>query len=310
MLPAYEPMLAVPAAEPFSSDDWLFEPKWDGIRAMVAWEGSAARLTGRRGVDITARYPELAGLEAPHPVVADGEIIALGPDGLPSFEALQRRMHLQDPGAEVNRTPVTFVAFDLVHDGEPIVGLPIEERRHRLEGLDLPSGYVVSESVAGDGLALWEVVRQRDLEGIVAKRLGSPYRPGARSPDWRKIANVRYAKAVVGGFTPGEGGRSGTFGALLLGQWDGDRLRFVGAVGTGFSDRDLGEIRTALDAAASSGSPFHDDPALPAATWVEPTLVASVGYRDWTSAGRLRQPRFRGFTDDPVEAITVEAEGR
>ena len=135
------------------------------------------------------------------------------------------------------------------------------------------------------------------------------YQPGLRSPDWRKIANLSFAKAVVGGFTPGEGGRRGTFGALVLGQWDGDRLRFVGSVGTGFSDRDLGAIREALDASAITDTPFHDDPGLPGATWVEPALVASIGYRDWTSAGRLRHPRFRGFTGDPVEGITLSAEG-
>ncbi|MCB2222538.1 MAG: non-homologous end-joining DNA ligase [Actinobacteria bacterium] len=303
-------MLAVPAAAPFSDDAWLFEPKWDGVRALAAWDGTALRLFGRRGDDVTARYPELQGLTVPVPAVLDGEIIALGADGLPSFEALQRRMHRDAPGDEVARTPVTFVAFDLLHSGEPLTALPLEERRGRLGALTLPAGYVVSESVRGEGEALWAAVADRDLEGIVAKRLASPYRQGERSPEWRKVANVAFAKAVVGGFTPGEGGRRGTFGALLLGQWDGPALRFVGAVGTGFSDFDLREIRRALDTAVSGTCPFHDDPAPgEGAAWVHPALVASVGYRNWTQAGRLRHPRFRGFTGDPVEAITWSEEG-
>ena len=173
----------------------------------------------------------------------------------------------------------------------------------------MPPPVVIGDAVRGDGPALWEAVRERGMEGIVAKRLDSPYRPGVRSPDWRKIANVPTMRAVVGGFTPGEGGRSRTFGSLLLGLWRGDDLRWIGSVGTGFGDSELIAIRSALDKMTRPVAPFAADPDLPPATWVEPVLVASVGYREWTTAGRLRHPRFRGFTDDPAQTLTREAEG-
>jgi bifunctional non-homologous end joining protein LigD len=305
-------MLAVAYPSAFADPGWWFETKWDGVRALVVWDGTRPRVKGRRGGDITHRYPELAGFSAGPPLILDGEIVLLGDDGVPSFEGLQSRMHLEDPAAAARLAaehPVAYVAFDVLHHGGSLVSEPLRRRREVLESLVLPPPVAVPEVVEGDGPALWEAVVARGLEGIVAKRRDSPYRPGVRSPDWRKIANVRVARAVVGGFTPGEGGRRGTFGALLLGLWDGPALRFVGSVGTGFSDRDLGQIRAALDESKADLPPFHPDPGLPpGAIWVHPALVASVGYRDWTSAGRLRHPRFRGFTGDPVGEVTVEAE--
>jgi bifunctional non-homologous end joining protein LigD len=143
---------------------------------------------------------------------------------------------------------------------------------------------------------------------MVAKRSGSPYRPGIRSADWRKVAHLHTVRAVVGGYTAGERGRAGTFGALVLGLWDGARLRWIGNVGTGFSDRDLIAIREALGEMQSAVSPFHPDRELPTVVPVEPVLVAAVGYRNWTNAGRIRHPRFRGFTDDDPAAATWEAE--
>jgi bifunctional non-homologous end joining protein LigD len=156
---------------------------------------------------------------------------------------------------------------------------------------------------------LWEFVLDRGLEGMVAKRIGSEYRPGVRSPDWRKIHNLHTVRALVGGYTPGERGRSRTFGALLLGLRDGDKLRWIGAVGTGFSDMALASIRAGLDQNRRAASPFHPDSEIPSATWVEPYLVAAVEYSAWTGAGRLRRPVFKGFTDDDPETITWEAEG-
>ena len=307
--PRYLPMLATPWPGPFDDDAWAFEAKWDGIRALVTWDG-AVTITGRRGDDLTGRYPELTGLGGSRPFVVDGEIVSLGRDGRPSFEMLQQRIGIADPGASrraAGETPVTLVAFDLLFDGTPLIDLPYRERRRRLEALRLP--VPISEATVAEGTALFEAVRGRGLEGLVAKRLDSPYRPGVRSPDWRKIANLRTVRAVVGGFTAGEGGRRGTFGALVLGLWHEGTLRWIGSVGTGFRDRDLAAIRAALDEMATPHCPFSPHRDLPAATWVEPSLVASVGFREWTSAGRVRQPRFRGFTDDPVESVTWEAEG-
>ncbi|MDX1691612.1 MAG: non-homologous end-joining DNA ligase [Acidimicrobiia bacterium] len=300
-------MLAVPWAGPFSDPDWTFEPKMDGIRAVVTVDGTDVAVRGRRDVDITVRYPELQGLRTPGAaVVVDGEIVAIE-DGVPSFERLQRRMHLGDPDAvrrAAAEVPVQFVAFDLLYRDEPLVDLPLEARRERLAELDLGSAMEIVPAIDGDGEALWESVVARGLEGMVAKRRGSRYRPGARSPDWRKVPHVRVTEAVVGGYTPGEGGRRATFGALLLGRWDGDALRYVGSVGTGFGEADGRAIRAALDEMETGVSPFHPDDGLPrGAVWVEPVLVASIGYRDTTVAGRLRHPRFRGFTDDDPASV-------
>jgi bifunctional non-homologous end joining protein LigD len=153
-------------------------------------------------------------------------------------------------------------------------------------------------------------VRDRGLEGIVAKRVDSRYEPGVRSGSWRKIPAYRWVRTVVGGFTKGEGGRSGTFGALLVGLWTGGRLRYVGSLGSGFSDRDLGAIREALDEMTVDEAPFIDPAGLPrGATFVVPSLVAAVQFREWTSAGRLRGPSFKGFTDDPLDSVTWDEEG-
>lgn len=310
-LPRYRPMLATPWPAAFDDDGWQFEPKWDGIRALVACDGDRVEVRGRRGDEVTARYPEItAGRGARRPCVLDGEIVAFDDSGLPSFERLQRRIHVSEPGRAVRlagEVPVTFVAFDLLHDGEPLLDVPLADRRARLESLE--GTVTVTTAVVGRGTALWAAVTERHLEGIVAKRLDSPYRPGARSADWRKVSHLSRVRAVVGGFTPGEGGRSGSFGALLLGLWDGDRLRFVGAVGTGFDELRLGGIGSALGELETPVCPFHPG-GLPAGSrWVEPSLVAVVGMREWTSAGRLRQPRFLGFAADPHDTVTWDDEG-
>jgi len=310
-LPRFKPMLAVPWASPFSDPDWTFETKWDGMRAIVSW-GGALSIRTRTGADATPRYPELMGLAFSESVVLDCEIVALDEAGVPSFERLQKRMHLSGVDRVARaavETPVTLVAFDLLYRGHSVVDAPLEERRALLADLQAGPPMTMSESIDGDGLALWEAITARDIEGVVAKRLGSRYRPGTRSPDWRKIANVRDMRALVVGFTPGEGGRAGGFGALVLALDDGEAVRWVGNVGTGFTDAQVASIRSALDLMVSDRPRFHETDGLPEATWVEPMLVASIGYRDWTAAGRLRHPRFRGFTDDLSDAITWEAEG-
>ncbi len=143
----------------------------------------------------------------------------------------------------------------------------------------------------------------------MAKRYGSTYRPGARSPNWRKIPHIHRTRAVVGGFTESEGTRTGVFGALLLGLWDGDRLRYVGSVGTGFDDASARAIRSALDEMVTGESPFHEDEAIPVGTLVHPHLVAEIAYKQWTRAGRLRAPSFKGFSDRPHESATWAEEG-
>jgi len=305
-------MLAVRRNEPFVDPAWGFEVKWDGVRTILSYDGAVVRLTSRRGNDATTRYPELGAFVAASPTILDGEIVAFGSSGRPSFERLQQRMNLASPidvRKAMESVPVTFVVFDILYQAQPLIDLPWVERRARVGALDLPPPFAATEWVDGDPAALWRFVNERGIEGIVAKRLASPYRPGVRSPDWQKIAVFRTMRAVVGGFTEGEGGRAGTFGALLVGLWDGVVLRWVGAVGSGFSDAALAAIRAALDEMTVADCPFAGDPQMPEATWVHPQLVAAVQFKEWTAAGRLRAPSFRGFVGDPPETITWETEG-
>lgn len=302
-------MLAVPWDAPFSDPDWCFELKWDGVRCLAAVTSDGVTLRSRMGNDVSSRYPEIAGLDLPGGVVLDGEVVALDERGHPSFERLQGRMSLpQNPPGQAP-LPVTYVVFDLLHDGESLVGNPLSERADRLAGLELPDQIVKGDRFENSE-AVWDFVIANDLEGIVAKRLASRYEGGRRSPDWRKIGYFKQVRAIVGGYTAGTGGRTSTFGSLLLGLADGDRLRWIGAVGSGFSDGSLRAIRTALDEMAIDESPFRADAGMPSGcTWVEPQLVAMVRYKQWTAAGRVRAPSFKGFTDTPLDAVTWAVEG-
>jgi bifunctional non-homologous end joining protein LigD len=302
-------MLATPWPAPFDDDGWVFELKWDGVRCIATVVGGRLDLRSRRGNDMTLRYPELIGVDLPDGTVLDGEIVALDERGRPSFERLQGRMN-RVPGVQETLTPVTYVIFDLLAMERSLVDAPLEERTARLSALELPAPLIVADRYPGRSGPVWQFVLSQDLEGIVAKRLGSSYQPGVRSPDWRKIGNFKQLRAVVGGFSNGTGGRLSTFGALLLGLYEGERLRWIGSVGSGFDDRALAAIRAALDEMAVSECPFHPDAEMPkATTWVQPRLVAMVRYKQWTAAGRVRAPSFLGFTDDPVDAVTWDREG-
>lgn len=292
---SYAPMLATRVDSPFSDSAWSFEPKWDGYRLLVEWDGRAMTLRTRSGR--TFDHEAFGDPPADYPVVLDGELIAYDETGVPRFELLQR-------GA----TSVAYVVFDILYDDAEVIGEPLEARRERLSRLDLPSPFIRSGVVSGDGEALYEAVKANGLEGIVAKRFGSVYRPGARSQDWRKVSIRRTVRAVVGGFTPGEGSRAATFGSLLVGLRSGDRLRWTGAVGTGFDDPTLSAMREALDEMRSEHCPFEPDSELPSgAVWVLPSLVVAVEFKEWTSAGRLRAPSFKGFPIGPAD--TWETEG-
>ena len=294
-------MLATPWPAPFVDDDWLFELKWDGVRCLLSSDPSGASLHSRAGNDMTSRYPQISRASFPHGVVLDGEIVAFGDDGLPSFEQLQ--------GAAYRSVRVSFVVFDLLHAGESLITEPLSARLRRLDDVDLPAVCIVPDRFEGDPAPLWDFVIQHDLEGIMGKRRGSVYRPGIRSPDWRKVSNWKQVRAVVGGFTAGTGGRSSSFGALLLGLWVEGGLRFIGSVGTGFDAAGLRAIRTALGQMTTPEPPFVPDQEIPPATWVEPQLVAVIRFKQWTAAGKLRAPSFRGFSDLPVRAASWLEEG-
>lgn len=329
-------MLATPAAEPPGGDGWAYEVKWDGVRALLTADRGEVRIEHRGGADATGRYPELAtpppGLRR-HRAVLDGEIVAFDERGRPSFQLLQRRMGLAREGtirARAAETPVAFVAFDLLWlDGRSLCDEPYEERRRLLAGLGVEDGnWQAPRHHVGDGSGLWRVVRERDLEGIVAKRLGSPYRPGRRSRDWVKVRNRRGQELVIGGWMPGSGSRAGRVGSLLVGHWDrspaearagGERQRLVyaGGVGTGFTEEALDRLTSLVEPIRRDECPFElgEDPRRKYAqrtrvrgagpVWVEPRLVCEVEFTEWTHEGTLRQPSFKGLRDDkdPREVV-------
>ena len=308
------PMMAS-VRDPFSHPDWLFEPKLDGIRAVAHVSGGEARLCSRRGTDLTATYPGLVAALGAQPVaeaIFDGEIVAFDDRGVPSFELLQQRMNLGgelDIAAAEARIPVTYMAFDLLHlDGFDLTGAALEERKESLARVLLPVGPVaLVEHFQAEGKEAYAGAVALGLEGVVAKRRGSRYLPGKRSDAWAKIKDRRTAEFVVAGFTPGEGARESTFGALLLGARDpGGALVYRGRAGGGFSDALLGELRATLDALATSTSPFPETPPEAAdATYVRPQLVVEVEYSEVTSAGHLRAPVFKRLRPDkaPEEAV-------
>jgi len=306
-------MLATPWPAAFSDADWLYEIKWDGVRLLLFWDGTRALLRTRRGRDATETYPELGGFTAPRPCVLDGEIVALDDTGRPSFERLQQRMNV----TEVRRSselagsiPLSYVLFDVLYEGDDLTAQPLAERRERLEGLELAAPCVVSDVVPGEGEDLFAFVTANQLEGMVAKRRSSRYQPGARSADWRKVPYRRQVKAVVGGFTLGDGSRSGTFGSLLVGLATTGGLRWIGAVGSGFPDSTLRAVRDALDLQTIDRCPFVEPPLVAApAVWVDPRLVAVVEFKEWTRAGRLRAPVFKGLSNADPDDVTWEAEG-
>jgi bifunctional non-homologous end joining protein LigD len=313
-----EPMLAkLQTTLPPDEDRWAFEIKWDGVRAIAFVEGGRIRLQARSGNDITPRYPEVGGLGpalGARPVVLDGEVVAFDENGRPDFGRLQTRMHIASDAAvrrRMKEVPATYVIFDVLHlDGTSTMGLPYEERRELLDGLGLngPSWRTPAYRV-GEGKALLDASRELELEGVVAKRLGSVYEPGRRSPTWLKIKNVYRQELVVGGWLPGEGGRSGRVGALLVGYHDEEgRLRYAGRVGSGFTEAELKRVKQKLDELATDGNPFEAGPKVPkGAHFTEPRLVAEVEFREWTRTGTLRAPTYQGLRED-VDPKRVERE--
>jgi bifunctional non-homologous end joining protein LigD len=312
------PMLAIAGRlpRPDQDDRWAYELKWDGVRILAHVGPERIRLVGRSGIDATIAYPELAGLAGAlggRTAVLDGEVAVIGPDGSSDFQALAPRMHVRSATRAYElsvRVPVTYVVFDvLAVDGHSTTALPYSQRREVLEGL-LPSGphWQVSPSFQGGGRDVLEASSRLGVEGIVAKRLDSPYRPGQRSPEWIKIKNLNTQEVVIGGYTVGDGRREGTFGSLLLGLPVPDGLTYVGAVGTGFDDAALGELSGQLRRLRRPDSPFVggvDPRHARAARWVEPQLVGEVAYGQWTADNRMRHPVWRGLRPDKIPAEVV-----
>lgn len=319
------PMLAKAGPIPPAREDaqWAYEIKWDGVRAVAFSEPGRLRLITRNGNDVTARYPELGRMNralSMHRAILDGEVVAFEENGShppkPSFAALQGRMHLTRD-AQVRRmakeAPVNYMAFDLLWlDGRSLMDLPYEERRAALRAL-LADGerWQVPDHVVGDGARVLAATREQGLEGIVAKRLDSPYEPGRRSGCWRKVKNTNRQELVIGGWLPGEGKRQGSIGALLVGVREDDDapFRFAGRVGTGFTDAELDRLGEMLGPLARDTSPFDEVPRavkIPReAVWVEPELVCEVEFIAWTREGVLRAPSYKGLRDDKPAALVV-----
>jgi DNA ligase D-like protein (predicted ligase) len=308
-----DPMLAVLTDRRFSDPDWIFERKLDGERIIVFRDGDSLRLMTRNGNDVSATYPELIEALARQRVgefVADGEVVAFDGD-VTGFSRLQGRMQIDDPdAARASGIAVFLYLFDLMHlAGRDLTGLPLRRRKVLLRAalrFDDPVRYTAHRNEQGE--AFFEEACDKGWEGLIAKDARAIYTHG-RSRDWLKFKCAQGQELVIGGFTEPEGSREG-FGALLLGYYEDDRLRYAGKVGTGFDDTFLRDFRKTLDERRKETSPF-DEPVEEKALWVSPDCVAEIGFTEWTEAGRLRHPRFLGLRRDKAgrDVVREEAPG-
>jgi bifunctional non-homologous end joining protein LigD len=316
-----EPMLATLSKNlPRDEDNYAFEVKWDGVRSIAYVEGGRARFESRRGGDITSRYPELRGLGpalSSTAAVLDGEIVAFEGER-PSFERLQRRMHVSNERAVrrlMGEVPVVYVIFDLLWlEGHSTLELPYRERRKLLDEL-APQGpsWQTPAAHGGGGTELLDATKRLELEGVVAKRLDSSYEPGRRSRAWLKVKNHNSQEFVIGGWAAGKGARSTSLGALLIGYYESTepdaRLKYAGRVGTGLTETELRRLVELLDPLRRDTSPFSPTPRVKDAVFVEPELVTEVEFTEWTSAGAVRAPVYLGLRDDrdPRDVVREDA---
>jgi bifunctional non-homologous end joining protein LigD len=310
-------MLARSGKLPRDEDRYGFEVKWDGIRTIAFCDHGHLYLQGRNFTDFTPRYPELRELPrtlGARRLVLDGEVVALDEEGRPSFERLQSRMHLASESAVRRRMadlPVTFVIFDLLYlDGHSTLALSYEDRRNLLERLELEGpSWRTPGYHRGEGRALLDATGRLGVEGVVAKRLDCPYEPGRRASGWIKVKNVLEQDVVIGGWTPGAGGRSGRIGALAVGVMDEGRLVYAGKVGTGFTEATLALLARELEPLRREESPFEGRQPPKGTIFVAPQLVVAVELREWTRTGTLRAPSFKGLRYDKDAQDCIREEG-
>jgi bifunctional non-homologous end joining protein LigD len=312
------PMLAETGDAPFTHPDWLYEPKLDGYRVLAFVEGERVSLRSRKGLDLTPVFPEVVAelaQQAVSTVVLDGEIVAFGRDGRPSFDALQDRAQLKtarEIAAAARATPCVFYCFDLLHfAGVNLRQSPYVARRRYLAQCLLPSAHVQLVHAEADGDALYAAALASGFEGVLAKRRDSPYQPGRRSPSWRKIKSAVTAEFVIGGYTQGKGARA-PLGAVLVGYWEKGKLRYASHVGSGFDAATLAGLKRRLEPLTTARKPFAEDPELNSpTTWVKPELVAEVRFAGWTADDHLRAPVFVRLRDDVApKAVTRRAAAR
>ncbi len=316
------PMLATAIDEPFDGPEWLFEIKWDGYRAVAFIESGKVRLVSRNQNELTARYPELKDLPdfvKAKNAILDGEVVALDEQGRASFSLMQQRTGFR-PGGRRTATnadvPVLYYAFDLLYlDGFDWRRVPLEIRKKKLASILVTGDFLrYSDHYERRGKALFEIARQKGLEGILAKKRDSIYQE-RRSSEWLKIKIRHRLEAVIGGYTQPEGSRA-HFGSIVLGLYDKQgRLIHVGQAGSGFNQESLAEISQLLKKRETKQKPFYGDvEALRRVTWVKPELVAEIEYAEWTEGAsggtgpKLRAPVFLGLRDDkdPKDCLLEE----
>lgn len=287
------PMLATLVDEPFRRAGWVNEEKYDGYRALAYKRGRRVRLWSRNAIDRTADFAPIAEALArlAGDFVLDGEIVAFDAAGVSRFQRLQRR-ELGEP------VPLVYAIFDCLEaGGEPLLSRPLSERRRRLEKIVPARSRVLlrSRRLSADGLAAFAAARKAGWEGIVCKSDASRYEPGCRSKSWLKVKVRKESEFVIGGFTDPGGSRE-HFGALLVGLFEGEKLRYAGKVGTGYSQKILADVSRRFR--PSDLCPFLARPKEKAAHWVKPELVAQIGFTEWTEDGKLRHPTFLGLRSD------------
>jgi len=311
-----KPMLAEVGEAARSNPQWRYEPKLDGYRVIAFVQGGAVRLQSRRGLDLTACFPELAAdlaAQAAGQMILDGEIVALDAAGRPSFNALQNRAQLKtaaEIAAAQRDTPVVLVCFDLLHfAGLNLGAAPYRDRRRYLAQCLLPSRHLQLVHVSENAEQLYAAALSQGFEGIIAKRLDSVYQAGRRSRAWLKIKAARSAEFVIGGYTRGQGARE-PLGALLLGFWEGKSLRYAGHVGSGLNDEVIGALLQRAAKLKRRNSPFADPPPLHRPThWLKPQLVAEVTFSEWTPGGALRAPVFVRLREDIAPGSVAKPAG-
>ena len=294
-------MLATLSPGIVEGPDWVFEEKYDGIRAVAGREDGRVKIWSRTLQDLTGGFPHIVDALTALPdgdIVVDGELVALDKEGVSRFQLLQRR-------GTAGASPTGYAIFDLLEqDGRSLMSRPLSDRRAALDRLlgrrTVP--LFVSRRLVNDGKAAYGEAKRLGWEGIIAKDERSLYQPGVRSPLWRKVKVRKESEFVIGGYTAPKGGRE-HLGALLVGLFDGPKLRYVGKVGTGFTHETLAMLATKLEPLRTEKPPFDPAPRMKDATWVRPKLVAQLVYAEWTADGKLRQPAFLGLRTDksPIE---------
>jgi bifunctional non-homologous end joining protein LigD len=310
------PMLATLVDQPFSNPDWLFETKWDGVRAVCFIDNGKVRFVSRNQNELTAQYPELANVAAyvdARQAILDGEIVALDEQGVSRFQLLQSRMGRKRQG-EIQRlaakSRIAFYAFDLLyHDGFDLTACSLIDRKERLEQILKPANHIrYSDHIVKEGQRLYAEIAKIPLEGVVAKRIASTYQQ-KRSRDWLKIKTIQESEVVVGGYTAPRHSRS-YFGSLVVGLYRDGKLHYVAHVGGGFNEKGLAQIYKLMQPLKTKRSPFLVEPQTnEPVQWIKPRLIAQVKFSEWTSDGHLRHPVFLGLRDDKrPEECTFETE--